>query len=205
MEQLALFAGIVILAVISPGADFAMVSRTSAVDGQRAGLCVAVGVATACWVHITYAVFGLELVSRWVPDLLDIIRYAGVAYLLYLGLRMILPARAKAASGDIASGSEGRGRHFWLGFVTNALNPKTSIFVISLYAQVVGHDTAVQVKLAYGALISAIHLMWFALVAFFLSREAVRQYVNRNRRTIDRIIGALLIALGIGLLFWAMP
>ena len=91
------------------------------------------------------------------------------------------------------------------GFLTNALNPKTSIFVISLYAQVVGHDTAVQVKLAYGALISAIHLMWFALVAFFLSREAVRQYVNRNRRTIDRIIGALLIALGIGLLFWAMP
>ena len=205
MEQLALFTGIVILAVISPGADFAMVSRTSAVDGHRAGLCVAFGVAVACWIHITYAVFGLQLVARWVPDLMDIIRYAGVAYLIYLGVRMIFPSRAKAASTDAPSGSAGHYRHFWLGFITNALNPKTSIFVISLYAQVIGHDTAVQVKLGYGVILSAIHFIWFALVAFFLSREAVRQYVNRNRRVIDSIIGALLIALGLALLFWSMP
>lgn len=205
MEQIALFTGIVILAVISPGADFAMVSRTSAIEGRRAGLAVALGVAAACWLHITYAVFGLELVSRWVPNLLDIIRYAGVAYLIYLGLRMIFPPRAKAGDTSTTGPASSRSHYFWLGLVTNALNPKTSIFVISLYAQVVGNDTPLTIQLAYGAIISVIHLLWFSLVAFFLSQEAVRQFVNRRRRIIDAIIGTLLIALGMGLLFWSMP
>lgn len=203
METFSLFLGIVVLAVISPGADFAMVSRTSAVHGRRAGLMVALGVATACWLHITYAIFGLELVARWMPNFLNVVRLIGVAYLIYLGASMAWPKPAKPQASSKAAPRTGS--QFWLGFLTNALNPKTAIFVISLYAQVIGHDTAVQAKLGYGAIISAVHLIWFSLVAFFLSREAVRHYVNRHRRIIDSIIGALLIALGLALLFWSMP
>lgn len=204
MEQITLFTGIVILAAISPGADFAMVSRTSAVEGRRAGLAVAVGVATACWLHIAYAVFGLELLSRWVPNLLDIVRYAGVAYLIYLGIRMIFPPRTKRDKASQNTSTPARRHYFWLGFATNTLNPKTSIFVISLYAQVIGHDTPLQIQLAYGVIISGIHLLWFALVAFFLSKDVVRQFVNLHRSMIDTIIGTLLITLGLVLLAYPL-
>ncbi|MFC6199581.1 LysE family translocator [Ponticaulis profundi] len=201
METFALFLGIVVLAVISPGADFAMVSRTSAVSGRTAGLMTALGVATACWFHITYAIFGLELITRWLPGFLDGVRLIGVAYLIYLGASMAWPRRRTAQAEPIAD-TGSTGRHFLLGLFTNALNPKTAIFVISLYAQVIGHSTGMLTKLGYGAIISAVHLLWFALVAIFLSRDTVRQFVARHRPVVDTIIGLLLIALGVALLFY---
>jgi threonine/homoserine/homoserine lactone efflux protein len=90
VEQFLIILGIIWLAVISPGADFAMISQISSIQGRRAGILAAMGIAIGCWLHVTYAIFGLALVERLFPQALSIIRVAGAIYLIYLGIKMML-------------------------------------------------------------------------------------------------------------------
>lgn len=200
MEQFWLILGIVWLAVISPGADFAMVSRTSFIDGRRAGVLAACGIATACWIHIAYAVFGLEILGRIFPHLLDVVKIAGAAYLIYLGATMAL-ARPTTSDVDVGSAQKRPHAAFLTGFLTNALNPKTSIFVVSLYAQIMAPGTPMPEKLGYGVLISAVHAAWFITVAIFLSNPAIRSRVLAKQRMVNMSIGCVLILLGFALFF----
>lgn len=197
MSHLFLILPVIWLAVISPGADFAMISRLSFIDGRRAGILAALGIALGCWLHITYAVFGLGVVARLFPQFLTVLKVAGALYLIWLGWTM---ATAKALTTAVEQASaRNRRRPLATGLLTNALNPKTSIFVISLYAQAVGPDTPLAAKLGYGAIISLSHFAWFASVAFFLSRPSIRAWVLARQQLVNRVIGSVLILLGVGL------
>jgi threonine/homoserine/homoserine lactone efflux protein len=83
------------------------------------------------------------------------------------------------------------------GFLTNVLNPKTTIFVVSLFMQVVQPSTPFAVQVGYGAFISAAHIIWFALVATFFSAGGIRARIVAFRRWIDRVFGALLVGFGL--------
>lgn len=83
------------------------------------------------------------------------------------------------------------------GFLTNALNPKTCLFVVSLFMQVIDPHTALPAQLGYGAFIALAHVAWFGLVACFLSSPAVRGRLLRFRRRIDQFFGALLVGFGV--------
>lgn len=200
MEHVFVILGIIWLGVISPGADFAMISRLSAIQGRRAGILAAAGIAIGCWLHIAYAIFGLALVERLFPQALTVIRFVGAAYLVYLGLTMAF-ARTVAVADDTPVTRGGGGRAFVTGVLTNALNPKTSMFVVSLYAQAIGRETSVVVQLGYGAAISLTHLLWFGAIAIFLSRPAIRARVLANQRIVNGVIGGILALLGIILAF----
>ena len=83
------------------------------------------------------------------------------------------------------------------GFLTNALNPKTTIFIISLFMQVVRPDTPLAVQIGYGAFISVAHVAWFSLVALCFSAGPVRDGLLAVRHWIDRVFGGLLVGFGI--------
>lgn len=202
MLHLFLTLPIIWLAVISPGADFAMISRVSCIDGRRAGLMAALGIALGCWLHIAYAVFGLGIAARVFPHFLAVLKVAGALYLIWLGWTMAKAgstAGATAAEADGATVRRGGRGPLTTGLLTNALNPKTSVFVVSLYAQAIAADTPLAVKLGYGAVISLSHLAWFAAVAMFLSSPPIRSWVMARQHVANRIIGTVLILLGIAL------
>lgn len=90
---------------------------------------------------------------------------------------------------------------FASGFLTNALNPKTMLFVVSAYSQVVQPGASLGLNFAYGAFMSLAHWVWFSLVALFFSREALRQAMLRRQRMVDRVIGVALIGLGVAVVF----
>jgi threonine/homoserine/homoserine lactone efflux protein len=199
MNQIAMIAAVTWLAVLSPGADFAVVSRNSCLYGRRAGLASSVGISIACWFHVAYAVFGIAVLQRIAPDALGMIRFAGAGYLAYVGVSTALrPAQAFDAGSGVASRSIGR--DLANGILTNGLNPKTSIFVVSLYSQFIGRDSSLAYQLAWGLFISLSHLGWFSVVAVFLSRPGVRRAVMRRQGLFNGIIGVVLVALGLSLL-----
>src|SRR5471030_1746195 len=157
MTELIVVITITLLAVISPGPDFAMVSRNSLLLSRRAGVLTAAGI-------------GLGVV---------ILRArAGAAG---------EPERAVALS-DLAA--------LRTGFLTNVLNPKTTVFIVSLFMQAVRPETPFSVQLAYGVYIVAAHVVWFSLVALCFSAGTVRARLLRIRHWIDRVFGALLVGLG---------
>ncbi|MDC8756175.1 LysE family translocator [Janthinobacterium fluminis] len=197
MNELLAVAAITILAVISPGADFAMVTRNSYLHGRHAGLLAAAGIALGVQVHVIYTMLGVGLLIAHSPTLFVAIKLAGAAYLVYTGCRTFMaPAvpdaeRARTASGALAS--------LRAGFMTNALNPKTTLFVLSTYTQVVSADTALGARIGYGLFMSLAHGFWFGLVALFFSNARLRGAMLRGQRVLNKGIGAVLMGLGLTL------
>ena len=192
-------ATITVLAVISPGADFAMVTRNSMVLSRRAGVLTAAGISLGVLVHVAYSMAGIGLLIANSIVVFNFIKFTGAAYLIYLGVTMM---RARKADPDgLADGAAPLSDLAALktGFLTNALNPKTTLFVVALFTQVISPATPVAVQLGYGAFMSLAHLSWFILVAYAFSGDAARRFVASSRHLIERCIGAALVALGLGL------
>lgn len=186
-------ASITLLAVVSPGADFAMVTRNSMLVSRRAGVLSAVGIALGVWLHVGYALLGLAWLLAQSPLWFGLLKVVGAAYLLYLGVGM-LRSRPQAQGED-----RGVALADWAalqsGLLTNALNPKTTLFVLSLFSQVIHPATPLWLQLAYGAFMSLAHLLWFVLVAQAFSSQAARGLVARYRHRIEHAIGAVLVLL----------
>lgn len=184
------------LACISPGPDFAMVSRNGLLLSRRAGVLTAVGIGMGVLVHVCYTLLGLGLVLQQTLWLFSALKLAGAAYLVYLGVKML---RSKPAierldapppvMSDLAA--------LRTGFLTNALNPKTAIFIVSLFMGVVRPDTALTVQIAYGLFIAGAHILWFSLIALCFSAGRVREKLVAARNWIDRIFGGLLVSFGV--------
>ncbi|MFZ6678996.1 LysE family translocator [Undibacterium sp. Tian12W] len=198
MTELIAVAIITILAVISPGADFAMVTRNSYLYGRRAGLLAASGIALGVQVHVMYTMLGVGLLIAKSPSLYFAIKIIGAIYLIYIGYQTFY-ARA------VISAEAGNGQSLnnlaalRAGFMTNAFNPKTTLFVLSTYTQVVQVDTSLLAQFGYGLFMSAAHWIWFSLVALFFSDQRLRAGMLRQQVILNRFIGAVLIVLGVSL------
>ncbi len=202
MLELLAVAVITLLAVISPGADFAMVTRNSLLYGRSAGLCASVGIAIGVQLHVFYTMLGVGLLIRNSPEWFVAIKLAGAAYLVYVGYKTFASGPAlNAGCGTSLGTSTGLGTLGALrsGFLTNALNPKTTLFVLSVYTQVVRPDTPLSVQLGYGLFMSLAHWAWFSLVTLFFSEAHLRAGMLKRQIVVNRSIGAVLIALGLSL------
>ncbi len=175
----------------------AIVSRNSYQYGKSAGLYSAAGIASGCWLHVLYATLGLTLIINYIPNFLVIMQYLGAAYLIYLGVSTIYSQAFQETSHTLKHISHWQ--HFKTGLLTNSLNPKTSIFVISLYSQVIATTPSLQQWL-WGTFISLSHFAWFAAIALFMSAKEIRHWILQRQRSFNLIIGALLSVLGILLL-----
>ncbi|MEV3809548.1 LysE family transporter [Aeromonas dhakensis] len=195
MTELLAVVAITFFAVISPGPDFAMVSRNSLLLSRRSGVLTALGIGAGVCVHVTYTLLGVGLLIRQSLWLFNLIKLAGAAYLIFLGIKMLRakPATAEVLADQPALSSLGALR---TGFLTNVLNPKTTIFIVSLFMQVVQPQTPLAVQLGYGAFIVLAHAVWFSAVAIFFSTDSVRGRLLAVRHWIDRVFGALLVGFG---------
>ncbi|HDX8645407.1 LysE family translocator [Aeromonas dhakensis] len=195
MTELLAVVAITFFAVISPGPDFAMVSRNSLLLSRRSGVLTALGIGAGVCVHVTYTLLGVGLLIQQSLWLFNLVKLAGAAYLIFLGIKMLRakPATAEVLAEQPALSSLGALR---TGFLTNVLNPKTTIFIVSLFMQVVQPQTPLAVQLGYGAFIVLAHAVWFSAVAIFFSTDSVRGRLLVVRHWIDRVFGALLVGFG---------
>ena len=188
---------ITILAVISPGADFEIVTKNSYLYGRQTGLLTALGIALGVLIHVIYTLTGVAVVLKFAPNLLTYIKYLGAFYLIYIGYKTFaqLPVADNGNSQSIS-----RRQALQYGFFTNALNPKTTLFVISTYTQIVSGLTPKAILIGYGLFMSLAHFMWFAVVALVFSHQHLRQKMLQRQVMINRVIGVILALLGIFLL-----
>jgi len=199
MTELIAIALFTLLAVISPGADFAMVTRSSYAQGRKAGLTAAVGIALGVQVHVLYTVLGIALIISHSPALFLAMKVLGAGYLVYLGYRLLTRNSQASVGGEV--GQAGLLVALRTGFLTNALNPKTMLFVISAYTQVVQPGSSLALDFAYGGFMSVAHWAWFSLVAVFFSNAVLREAMLARQQLVDRMIGVALIGLGLAVAF----
>ncbi|QBF25129.1 LysE family translocator [Pseudomonas tructae] len=200
MNELIAVALFTVLAVISPGADFAMVTRSSYAFGRRAGLAAALGIALGVQVHVLYTVLGIAVIISQSPALFLAMKVLGAGYLIYLGYKSLTNTTRISLEGANAS-QLGVLAALRSGFLTNALNPKTMLFVVSAYTQVVQPGSSLAINFGYGAFMSFAHWLWFSLVAVFFSSTVLRRAMLERQRLVDRVIGVALIGLGLAVVF----
>ncbi|MFJ4375802.1 LysE family translocator [Pseudomonas japonica] len=197
MNELLAVALFTVLAVISPGPDFAMVTRASYAHGRRSGLLAALGIACGVQVHVLYTVLGVSVLVQHSPALFLAMKVLGAGYLIYLGYSSLTNTTRLSLEGD----ERARKGTFLSGFLTNALNPKTLLFVISAYTQVVQPGSSLAQQFGYGLFMSLAHGVWFCIVALCFSSAPLRRVMIDRQRVVDRVIGVALLGLGVTVLF----
>lgn len=190
-----------LLAVASPGPDFAVVVRESVTQGRRVGSWTALGVGCGIFVHVAYSLLGIGLIVSQSIVLFNLFKWLAAGYLLYLGWRAL---RARPMSLDTAdevgtTSDRSPWQAFVVGFVTNGLNPKATLFFLSLFTVVISADTPLWVQVGYGVYLAGATALWFLLVAWLFSRGRVRAGFARMGHWFDRLTGAVLIGLGVRL------
>lgn len=191
LEALVLVLSIHAVALISPGPDFAVVTRLSIVSGRQAGLWAATGVAVAIGIYVLVCVFGLALVLNALPGLSSVLSVIGAMYLAWLGIQCLRSNGTMPEAQSVPKGSKA----FITGLLTNLLNPKAMLYFGSILSQVLTPDLGALDALLVWILMVGESFLWFAIVAMLFSSPRVLDWLRSRLVWFDRLIGVVLLGL----------
>lgn len=200
------FAVLGALLTITPGLDTALVLRSAVTMGRRAAFATAFGVGAGALAWGAAASVGVSALLTASETGYLLLRAAGAAYMIYLGVRMLLGAVRRGPLPADAPEAESRQATLWntfgRGLLTNLLNPKVGAFYVAVLPQFIPAGAA---PIAVGVLLALVHdvegLIWFTLV--ITGARALRRHLQRPsaRRAVDGATGAVLIGFGLKLGF----
>ncbi len=190
-----------LLAVASPGPDFAIVLRQSIVHGRKVAIWTSLGIGTGILVHVGYSLLGIGVLLSQSETWFLILKYVGASYLAWIGLNALRskprPEHTAAVGVSPVGVPSVPGSHsaFVSGFAVNVFNPKAALFFIALFATVISPLTPQWIQAGYGVWMAFATATWFTCVSLFFTKERVRRAFLRAGHWFDRIMGVLLLAL----------
>lgn len=200
MDYLA-FALVMLLAQFSPGPDMLLLLKNAVNHPLRAGLWTVAGIACGLVVHTTLALTGVAVVFRQSPAAARALSAAGGLYLLWLAvklLRSVLQKPAGTGGATSAPVSEISNRAAFLqGLITNLLNPKAALFLLSALAAAVGPQADVVRKLIFAAIILGQALVFWSLFVWLLKLPGAAFLYRRSERVLNALFGLGLLALSL--------
>ncbi|MCE9684682.1 LysE family translocator [Shewanella sp. AS16] len=186
-----------VLIVISPGADFVLVLKNSINHGRKAGIWTAIGVSLAICIHIAYSLLGISYLIAQNELLFSLVRYAGSAYLIYLGLKGIFSSGAQITSVKADATDVNTAQYLAQGFLCNLLNPKTMLFFLSIFSQVISPAAGdFHPAVIYGLYMVLLHGLWFCIVAILFTSNALQARLLKMKQRLNQACGAGLLAFG---------
>ena len=194
-----LFLVAVLLLNATPGPDTAYIVGRSIAQGRSAGLMSALGISAGCCIHALASAIGLSAILAASATAFTFIKLAGGAYLIYLGIRMVLGRQVDPSMTGMKSDVRSLKMIFLQAMVTNVLNPKVILFFLAFIPQFVRTDAPQKTAafLLLGVAFAAISMCWNSGTAFLAGTLARR--AGRNPRVklwLERLVGATFMALG---------
>jgi threonine/homoserine/homoserine lactone efflux protein len=201
IHDLPLFIAAGLLLNITPGADMALIGTRSAAQGFRSGAAASLGVGAGCFVHVAAGALGLSALIAGSATAFTALRWIGAAYLVYLGVRMLIQ---RASVGAVEANTRGRGARaaFRQGMLTNVLNPKVALFFLAFLPQFIDAGAAhkawafVVLGVVFAFNGTLVNVAFATLVARVRGAVGSRASIGR---WLGRGVGALFIALGVRL------
>ncbi|GKW29120.1 LysE family transporter [Pectobacterium brasiliense] len=199
MLETSLFvATIATLGMLSPGPDFFLVIRNAARYPRAAAMMTAFGVICGVATHMAYCVAGLAVVITTTPWLFNVLKYAGAAYLIWIGIQALFArGGSKMDVSNLTQQSISLKKAFLQGYLCNLLNPKATLFFLAMFTQVLNIHSGLGEKLWYAMIIWLLSLVWWPLLVVLFQSEPVRRGLAKVQKLVDKLLGTVLIALGI--------
>lgn len=189
-------AALTVLIMITPGADLALVTRNTIAGGQNAGGWTSAGILTGNLVHLTYSLLGVGWIATS-QTAFAILKLAGGAYLIYLGMQSL---RADPPRREELDTPSDRGRRWWTqGLLNNLLNPKGPLFYLGVLAVFVKPDSSVLYLALLVCTTIGISAGFWLLFVYVLQISGVRRRLLSYGRWVNLLLGLVLIGLGIRL------
>ena len=200
IQELWLFIISGLLLNLTPGPDTAYIVGRSVQSGWRGGAAAALGISTGCLVHVFAAAIGLSALLAASSAAFTVVKWAGAAYLCFMGVKMLLSRpRAQATDAAPAGGAIPLRQIFWQGALTNALNPKVALFFLAFLPQFVAAEAPHKALafVALGLIFIFNGTLWCLGVAALAASAAGRvRQSGQALLWIDRALGGLFIYLG---------
>lgn len=193
-----------VIALMSPGPDFALVVQNAGRYGRQTGIAIALGLSLGILLHSILSLTGASLLIHQQPTLFALLQAAGGAYLLWLGIgavrSVLTPIFRPTTHTETVSAPQriiaNRKQALVKGFTTNILNPKALVFFISLLSTIVPVDMSTTGKITAIAVLWITSFLWFAMLAWVLTGKRLQQKIQQWTPYIDGICGVLFVAIG---------
>ena len=200
IHELWLFVISGVLLNITPGPDTAYIVGRSLQMGWRGGAAAALGISAGCFVHVFGAAIGLSALLMASSAAFTLIKWAGAAYLCFIGVTMMLSRQRPPVEDAIGDSAISLRQVFWQGAATNVLNPKVALFFLAFLPQFVDADAPHKAVafLTLGMIFISTGTLWCFGLAAFAARAAGRiRQSGRALLWINRALGGLFVYLGI--------
>jgi threonine/homoserine/homoserine lactone efflux protein len=194
------------VAVVSPGPDFAVVLKQGLQKGLVPALWTSFGIAVAILLHVAYSILGVSLVIRSTPILYQTLLYVAAAYFIYIGISGLRSQARQDGLSDQEGESNVTARSKWyrafgLGFLTNGLNPKATLFFLALFTAAIPASTTLSTQIFYGVYLAVATGIWFCFLSFITNIQKIRSAYQKKGYWFDRLMGIVLITMAF-LLIW---
>jgi len=197
-----LILGIHLLAVASPGPDFVMVLRNALQYNRKIAIYTAWGISMGIGIHILYSVAGIAYLLQKNQNIFQIIKILGALYIIYMGVKTILSKGQKIKmQTDQKQTVIPAKQAVKIGFMTNVLNPKASLFFLSIFSLLIPPNVPAWVLIGISLMLITVTFLWFTLVSFIFTNPLIIKRYEKYESIILKIFGIILIALGIGVFF----
>jgi threonine/homoserine/homoserine lactone efflux protein len=216
-SSLLAFIPVALLLTLIPGADTALVTRNALAHGLRGARWTILGICTGCLIHATASALGLSAILATSARAYEIVKYAGAAYLVWIGVQGIwkagnevgseaetltrfsqrrpgVSAQRRADSGEPTAVS---GHPFTQGFLTNILNPKVALFYLTFLPQFIPTGAPIlRTSLLLAMIHNALGFAWLSIYARFVDRLRVALTRPIVKAWLERVTGGALVLLG---------
>ena len=187
-----------LVALVSPGPDFVVACRNSLLYSRTIGIYTAVGFGLGICVHISYAVFGLSWLIANNELIFTVIQYLGAFYLMFIGIQSLRSFQSQIGQETVSASSRiSPFRAVRIGFITNVLNPKATLFFLSLFSTMLNPTVGELTLVVIAVLLVVTTILWFSLVALLISHPRFTTTLKRYEKIVHQFFGVLLIGIGI--------
>lgn len=202
LEEFLIIALVHLLAVASPGPDFAIILKQSIRYGRRTALYTSIGIGAGILIHVAYSIVGIGILIASDERLFTALKYIAAAYFCYIawhGLRAKKPQVNNNGEVQVTEKLPSTKRAFMTGFLVNGLNVKATLFFVSLFSMVISPQTPTEIQIIYGLYMALATAAWFCLLSYFLSHKRLSFIIQSRGYWLDRVMGAILLLLAIEL------
>ena len=190
------------VAVMTPGPNFFVTAQVTVKHSSISGLFIVLGTCTGTVIWSTAGYFGIAYLFVIAPWIYTTLKIIGGSYIIYLGTKLIINAYKSNASTTLQiEDSQSNYLNWWKGLITNLSNPKTAMFITSLFASVLPKEPTIFIGISIVITMVLISLLWYSFIVVIFSSARFNHYYNRVQNWIEGIAGVIFVGFGAKLVF----
>ena len=192
-----------LFAVVSPGPDFALITRQSLRFNRRVAIWTSLGIGVGILFHCLLAITGLVILITSNELFSTILKIIGSAYLLYLGITSVIGNQKKSELEEKDKENLNKFNGFLVGLITNITNVKAILFFVTVFSVVIDSENSLSL-IFYGAYMALATFLWFAFISYVFTSNKFKNKFSSFLTIFEKGIGMILILLSLQIIIFQL-